>query len=135
MKTDAVSQKISDILAQTPTEQQEGLREELLKMLPQEGSEVKLKIGSGIYPEDNESSMGIFVEIHHAQKSIENYDLLGIWQMILSNTEDKYLKELEEMLDFFTKDAVQPYQLGFNPTVYTAPTIGCAYFRLTGKIA
>lgn len=112
-KTNAISQKITAILAQTPIEQQERLREELLKMLPQAGSEVKLKIGNGIYPEDNESSMGIFVEVHHAQKVVENYDLLAIWQIILSHTKDEYLKELEKMLDFFYKRRCSALSVGF----------------------
>ncbi|TAD97306.1 MAG: hypothetical protein EAZ97_12750 [Bacteroidetes bacterium] len=130
-----LSQKLLNLLKQTPEKKRRKLKKELLKMMPSEKSEVILKIGSGTFPKDNERSIGIFMQIPHCKPYEEKISLSMALFTVLSQSTHFYLEFLNKILDSFEKESLSPYGLTFMPATIIYEHVGCIHFSLIGKIA
>ncbi|TAH22689.1 MAG: hypothetical protein EAZ08_00185 [Cytophagales bacterium] len=129
-----LTKKLVELLEQVPIEVCEAHQRELLKIMPTEKSEVILKIGSGTFPEEHERSIGIFVQISHAEPASKEYSLTMLWQTILQSSTHDDLEFLDKILDSFESEASTPYEMRFTPAVFVREHIGCSHFSLIGKI-
>ena len=128
-----LAEKLLDILEKIDEESRTILQNELMKTVPTEKSEVVLKPGGGTFPEDNEYSMGLFVQVSHPQPNPESQPLnILITNLIDRATADK-LEILGKVLDKLDK-SIAPYEFRYMDTQIVTDTIKAFHFSLIGKL-
>lgn len=121
-------------LQKMPAESLENLRNELKKMIPQPDSTVMLKLGSGAYPEERETSVGIFVAIQSVRTTEETLDFQHFFENVFRLAQNKPFELLDSVLSEFESESEPEYWLTSIPASKMYEGLYGLHFSLKGRL-
>ncbi len=132
-KAHLLAQKVLQELDKMPKESIDSLKTELKKMIPQADSTVMLKIGSGAYEEERETSVGIFIGVQNVQTA-ETIDLESYFTEVFRLAHIEKLEVLEEVLAEFEAEAEPEFWLTSIPASKIDEGLYGLHFSLRARL-
>ncbi|GEM_PF-3853309 len=128
-----LTEKLLLILEKIDEESRTILQDELMKVVPSEESEVILKAGGGRFPDDNEYSMGLFVQVNYPQKNPKVKPLNTLIINLINRASTDKLEILDKVLTKLEK-SISPYEFRYTDAQMVNEIIGAFHFSLIGKL-